>query len=289
MKPFVVPSVGQLENDQYNARFYEAAPDPSHHSFGQLVFIHGTAGSFQEQFGEVAALLAADHHVYGLDLDSSGDNTGELQLDTLVAQVEQFLEDIVKPDNPGEPTTLVGYSLGAVVSTVLASRRPDLVDRLVTVCGWAVTGEQQRLFNRVWFDLWENQSPQLPTYMFNHFFGGPAQDEMPPGMADQIISGMTMTETVARQMRLNDQIDISAELELVEAPTLVIGSTYDQLVPLRQVKYLFGGIENARFYEITSGHAVVYERTTQLVRVLDLFHSDPSQQEAGTILPQLIA
>jgi pimeloyl-ACP methyl ester carboxylesterase len=282
MKPFRIDPAGHLEVGGRKVTYYAGGKDSG---TGQLVFVHGTAGSFQEHLGEIAALLAPKAKVYGLDLDSSISDGAGLELDDLIGQVEGLLDEVVGPG----PTTLVGYSLGAVVAAAVAARRPDAVDRLVLIAGWAVTGQQQRLFNRVWTDLWASGSPALSTYMFNHLFGGPSQDSMPPGMAEQIIQTLNMTDVVARQMDLNDRIDISEELGRIQARTLVIGCTYDQLVPLRQTKLLFGGIHDARFQEIAAGHAVIFERTAELVRSLDQFHSDPDRHPAGAMVPNLVA
>ncbi|MFT4470748.1 alpha/beta fold hydrolase [Arthrobacter sulfonylureivorans] len=283
MKPFRIDPAGHLEVSGRKVTYYEGGKEQA--GAGQLVFVHGTSGTFPEHFGEIASLLAPKAKVYGLDMDSSTSDGAALELADLVLQVETLLDEVV----PSGPTTLVGYSLGAVVAAAVAARRPEAVDQLVLIAGWAATGQQQRLFNRVWADLWSSGSPALSTYMFNHFFGGPSQDSMPPGMADQIIQTLTMTDVVARQMDLNDRIDITDELARIQARTLVIGCTHDQLVPLRQTKLLFGGIHDARFQEITAGHAVIYERTAELVRSLDHFHSDPTRHPAGVTIPNLVA
>jgi pimeloyl-ACP methyl ester carboxylesterase len=69
------------------------------------------------------------------------------------------------------------------------------------------------------------------------------------------------------------------------ATTLVIGCTHDQMVPVRHSKALFGAIRDARYTEIASGHAVVFERPAQLVQIIDQFNEAPSRHAAGSILP----
>jgi pimeloyl-ACP methyl ester carboxylesterase len=71
----------------------------------------------------------------------------------------------------------------------------------------------------------------------------------------------------------------------IEATTLVIGCTHDQMVPVLHSKALFGAIRDARYTEIASGHTVIFERPAQLVQIIDQFNEAPSRHAAGSILP----
>jgi pimeloyl-ACP methyl ester carboxylesterase len=54
-------------------------------------------------------------------------------IDSWIKQTEEFLEQVVLPESNYESCMLVGNSLGGLIATVIASRRPDLVCRLALV------------------------------------------------------------------------------------------------------------------------------------------------------------
>jgi pimeloyl-ACP methyl ester carboxylesterase len=180
---------------------------------------------------------------------------------------------------------LLGYSLGAVVTAVVAARRPDLVERLILVAGWMKTDLQQILRNDVWQALRASGDEAIRAYSTFCAFGGPflASKSLPdiePGM-----EVMAFDAFGDQQMELNRRIDIVTETHGIAAPTLVIGCTHDQMVPIRHQKALFGAIEDARFAEIASGHAVVFERPSELTHHIQRFMDKPKAFAPGTIVP----
>ena len=101
------------------------------------------------------------------------------------------------------------------------------------------------------------------------------------GMAEKI----TLDGFVDQQMALNSHIDIADRVPRIRATTLVVGCTYDQMVPKTHSQQLFGAIDDARYTQIDAGHAVVFERPAELVRLIDTFLGHPSAHPAGAILP----
>lgn len=71
----------------------------------------------------------------------------------------------------------------------------------------------------------------------------------------------------------------------MSVPTLVIGCTHDQMVPLRHSKQLFGAIEDSRFAQIPTGHGVVFERPSEVCHHVQQFVDHPTLYPAGTIIP----
>ena len=116
---------------------------------------------------------------------------------------------------------------------------------------------------------------------FGHpFVGARTLDDLAPA-----IKAVNVTEFGVAQMRVNRDIDIVDRLDKITANTLVIGCEFDQMVPKRHSKDLFGAIENARYTEIPSGHAIVFERPAELHKQIDNFAADPHRHPAGTIIP----
>lgn len=256
---------------------YDSADDKGRSEV--LVLVHGTAGSTKSHFGFLFPILAAKQRVIAIDW---ADTHGPLEVDDLVDQVAGAVDAIV----PGRRVILLGYSLGAVVAAALAAERHDLVERLILVAGWLRTDLQQLLRNDVWRALRAaDDDKALREYQTFCAFGGPflgaqTREAMQPG-----IDAMTFTSFGDAQMDLNRRIDIAEAAERISAATLVIGCTHDQMVPTRHQKALFGAIEDARYVEIPTGHAVVFERPSELSHHIQRFIDEPTEHAAGTIIP----
>lgn len=251
-----------------------------------LVLVHGTAGSTRAHFGFLFPILAAKQRVVSIDWAPPA-HEGPLEVHTLVEQVAQAIEQIV----PERRVVLLGYSLGAVVAASLAATHPQLVDRLVLVSGWMKTDLQQLLRNDVWWALREvsrtsGEDHSLREYSTFCAFGGPflatqTMEAIEPGLA-----AMRFDDFGDAQMDLNRRIDIIEQAHQISAPTLVVGCTHDQMVPIRHQKALFGAIEDSRFAEIATGHAVVFERPSELTHYVQRFIDAPAEHSAGTIIAQ---
>lgn len=95
-----------------------------------LVLVHGLGGSHLN-WVQVAPQLSADRDVFVVDLPGFGLTEGAGR-DTSVGAnagiVARFLREVV-----GRPAVLVGNSMGGMISSIVSSRHPDLVDALVLV------------------------------------------------------------------------------------------------------------------------------------------------------------
>jgi pimeloyl-ACP methyl ester carboxylesterase len=246
-----------------------------------LVLVHGTSGSTSAHFGFLFPILAAKQRVVSIDWAQPMPDGERLELDHLIDQVTGAIEKIL----PDRKVVLLGYSLGAVVTAAVTARRPELVERLVLVAGWMKTDLQQILRNDVWQALRASSGDALRAYSTFCAFGGPflaskSLDEIRPGM-----DAMVFDAFGDQQMELNRRIDIVEEAHRIDVPTLVIGCTHDQMVPIRHQKALFGAIENASFAEIPTGHAVVFERPSELTHHIQRFLDEPEAFVSGTIVP----
>ncbi|MCT8344151.1 MULTISPECIES: alpha/beta fold hydrolase [Photorhabdus] len=270
--------------DGKDVKFFTSQPlDPIKNSAKRnpIVLVHGTGGSTEIHFGYLFQLLASENRVISLDFSQPVKANETLTLEHLEKQVEAVIETAAS----GESVTLIGYSLGAVVTASVAAKRPDLVRNLVLIAGWVKTDSQLARFLSVWRQLYEIQSPSIADFMIFCAFSSPNHVNMLP---DQLAIGFENAvpgEFEALQMDLNGRVDISQLVPTIKATTLIIGCTHDQMIPIRHSKDLFGAIQDARYTEIECGHAVIYERPSQLMQVIDQFCADPSFYPAGTIIP----
>jgi len=247
-----------------------------------IVLVHGTGATPMTHFGYIFPMLATRGRVIAVTLtDPAERGSRDLEIDDFVAQIAS----VMKAALDGQRANLVGYSLGAVVSAVTAAEHPDLIESLTLVAGWAHTDNQQLLRNDVWRELRTSGSDKIKEFTVFCAFGGPflaskTRDELQPA-----IDAVTVTDFTEAQMELNRHIDIRDAVERIQAPTLIVGGMHDQMVPLRHQKYLFGAIEDARYTEIAAGHAIVFERPAELIRLIEQFNTQPRLYPAGAHIP----
>ncbi|MCS5734510.1 alpha/beta fold hydrolase [Herbiconiux daphne] len=246
-----------------------------------VVLIHGTGGSTEGHFSFVFPMLARTQRVISVDLAPPPGNA-ELTVDDLERQVAA----VVDREAPTGPVSVLGYSLGAVVAASYAAHHADRVQNLVLVAGWITTDTQQLLRQDVQQQLRGGDPVAFKKLSLLLAFGVPflakrSFDELatvaPPP------SGTP--EFLARLASLNRRIDIADEVAAIRAVTLVIGCTHDLMVPRHHSLALFGAIEDARYLELSSGHALVFERPAELHLAVRTFLSQPSRHPAGTVIP----
>lgn len=268
---------GEVVVDGALVRFYDSLE--SRGTRNPIVLIHGTTGSTAVHFGFLFPMLANRQRVVSIDL---GQPEGDLTIDSFRRQVEAVIDQVL----PGQRVTLLGYSLGAVVAATVAAARPEAIENLILVAGWAKTDSQQILRNNLWNTLYASGDKdalgQFTVFCAfgNPFVGARTLEELAPA-----IKAVNVTEFGVAQMQVNRDVDIVDRLDKITANTLVIGCEFDQMVPNRHSKFLFGAIENARYTEIPSGHAIVFERPAELHKQIDNFAANPHRHPAGTIIP----
>jgi pimeloyl-ACP methyl ester carboxylesterase len=278
----MLQSTGRIESvldvDGVEVTYFTAGRD--HPTRPLIVMVHGTGGSTDGHFGYLFPLLATRQKVVSINLAQPKISGGRLELGQLVAQVDAVIAHVAG----GQKVALVGYSLGAVVAAAAAAAHPELIGNLVLIAGWMKTDTQQKLRNRVWRRLRDEGSAAIKEYMTFCAFSARFMAEK---ALDDILAAAEMlqlTEFVDQQMELNTRIDLTAEVPTIKATTLVIGCSYDQMVPKHHSKALFGAIKDARYAEIPSGHAVVFERAAELFSLVDAFARAPGRHPAGTML-----
>jgi pimeloyl-ACP methyl ester carboxylesterase len=247
-----------------------------------VVLLHGTGGTGPTHFRTLYPMLAARHRVIALDFSDVAPGEA-LAVEHLVLQTAAVIQE----RTPHRPAHVVGYSLGAVVAASLAADHPVLVDSLVLVAGWMRTDSQQLLRNSLWQKLFETDEEALKEFMTLMSYGSRFLASKPYDDVRALIRNRALLDGIKGQMELNRTIDISSKVSLISAPTLVIGATYDHMVPMRHSQLLHGAIENARLAEIPSGHAVPIERPAHLFKLIDDFIADPAALPAGALVEKV--
>jgi pimeloyl-ACP methyl ester carboxylesterase len=236
-----------------------------------LVFVAGTGLAAQLSFGHLVDAFSDRRTVVLPDYAGSGETTdpgGPLTLELLAGQVAAAASAAV----PG-PADVIGFSLGAVVAAALAASRPELVRRLVLVAGWPSPDDAR---HQLASDLWQRLERTdhdlyvkfLQLTAFSPSFLSSFGHE---GVARLIANPPPIISGVHRQMELGAHADVSGMLPAITAPTLVIGLTQDQVVPVERVRLLHQAIAGSQYAEIDSGHVVPFEQPADLVKICQEF------------------
>ncbi|RJO70625.1 alpha/beta fold hydrolase [Nocardia panacis] len=222
-----------------------------------VILVHGTAAG-RDQWAALTTELADRYTVVALDYSGSGgtvDHGGPLTLADLAAEVRAVA------DHAGlDRFHLVGHSLGAVIAAHLAATAPERVRSLLMHAGWVRTDTRMDAEFRYWIDLLHNDARHgtnsfaqlLPLMAFGPRYWTRVSAEQNTAVVKQL------TDAVApgadRQTEVNRTVDVTELLGRITAPTLVLASVHDRLIPAEQQQQLLAAIADARYAEIDAGH-----------------------------------
>lgn len=237
-----------------------------------LVLVPGTGLSAQINYGHLVDAFAASRTVVLADYAGGGETTdpgGELTVELLAEQIAAA----TAAASPDAPVDLVGYSLGAVVAAAVAATRPELVRRLVLVAGWRDAADSRHeLAIDLWARLERTDHDLLNRFLALQIFGAPFLTAIgEQGVRQLVEAGPPITPGMRRHLEVDRSADLSGLLHRISAPTLVVGLTRDQVVPVERVRQLHEAIPGSEYAEIDSGHGVVFERPEELVATVQKF------------------
>lgn len=225
-----------------------------------IVLVHGTGGTTDTHYTHLYPMLARHHRVVGVDWTDPGTETLETQ--QLVDQVLGVIDQLQLHEHR---ITLVGYSLGAVIASLVAAQQPQVITNLVLIAGWVKTDNQQLLRNQLSAHLATTDPEALGQFDVLAAFSGTYLASLSEEQVNRIVANMQPTTAFgAKQMELNRRISIAGVLGRIAANTLVIGCEQDIMVPVRHQLQLAEAIAGAEFVSVDAGHAVVFERPAEL-------------------------
>ena len=245
-------------------------------AFPTIILIHGTGGNTDKHFSYIFPMLGMHQRVLSIDLHTP--DKADLAISDFSQQVEALIQHAVAED---ETITVVGYSLGAVIAAQVAASLKQRVARLILLAGWAKTSSVQQLRTSIWQQLFNEQSAALPHFVNYCLYS----DDYLCARSEQQVLDLARfvkpSQDAAKQRELNYRIDITSILPDICAETLIVACHEDRMIPLAQAKLLFASIQDSRYIEIASGHALHIEAPAEVVQLVNQFSQHPQQYPAN--------
>ncbi|MDX7985870.1 alpha/beta hydrolase [Xenorhabdus sp. 12] len=233
-----------------------------------IMFLHGTNSDGNSSFSHIKNDFIENLNVVLPDYAGSGESTlpRSLDIEGLADQVISIIED----GNFDKPIHLVGTSLGAVVAAVVAAKQPSSINKLILTAAWASNDDTRFNFLlKTWYEL-ELQNKRMATaFALSHAFSPQKLSEFSHETIDMICN--KESKGIAERIKIGLSVNIMEYLVKIKSPTLVIGLTYDTLIPAYMVKEVSSLIPNSLYDEIESGHAVQIENPLPWVNKIKQF------------------
>jgi 3-oxoadipate enol-lactonase len=174
-----------------------------------------------------------------------------------------------------ERAHIVGTSLGGMVAQALSVEHPERVDRLVLACT-THGGSQAFPFPEQTVRLMAEASQMEPLVALRAFI----ENALAPGASAPLVEQI-LARRIANppdpagwqaQAAAAASFDGAAALAAIEAPTLVLHGTADQVVDVRNAQLLASGIHGARIELFDgAGHLFFWEQPERFVAALSEF------------------
>jgi pimeloyl-ACP methyl ester carboxylesterase/DNA-binding CsgD family transcriptional regulator len=221
-------------------------------------------------------------------------NVGDLSLARWIEDLEALVDTV----NPQEPFALLGISQGAATCIAYAVRHPEHVSRLILYGAYARgtyrrgDPDKERLY-RALIDMtrlgWGKDNPAFRQVFTSRFIPGATDEQV--GWFNDLCRKTTSPEIAARLLEARADIDVVELLGSVEAPTLVLHSRDDDVIPITEGHILAAGIHGAQFVELDSKNHILlgtepaWERfCDEVLNFMGLDHSVDAEDAAFSAL-----
>jgi 3-oxoadipate enol-lactonase len=235
-----------------------------------VLLMHGL-GYTREGWGPLRELLARRYRV--ISFDNRG--IGESEIPPGPYTVEEMAGDAVGVlDEAGvESAHVVAASLGGFAGQALAAERPERVDRLVLACTSPGGADS--------FPLPEGtlrlmaEAPTLPPEVaLRRFVENALAPDAPEALVDEIFAYRQAHPPDpagwAAQAAAGAAWDAGDRCERIEAPTLVVTGSADQVVDPRNSELLAARIPDARLEIVEgTGHCLFWERPDEFTALVE--------------------
>lgn len=243
-----------------------------HGSGPGILLAHGAGGSIEGNYLPIIPALAERHTVVAPDYPGSGGTpraSEPLTLDGLADAV------VASATEAGlETFTLVGYSLGTLVSVRAAARYPDRVRGLVLTAGTAKADNRLLASLDIWLKLLaDGDRETFARFVSLSAFSEPFFNAVPTEQLGSFYETLAagVPDGAGDQAGVVRVADTTGDLAGISVPTLVIATTLDTLVSPANSRLLAERIPGAEYAEIETGHVPAAERPEEWQRLITAF------------------
>lgn len=96
------------------------------------LLIHGWSSS-SYAMSPLLPMLSRRYHCLAVDLPGYGDSAPSAQPESIEHYAE-LIAELIRQTNPSQGAVVVGHSMGGMIALTLATKYPDLVERLILLC-----------------------------------------------------------------------------------------------------------------------------------------------------------
>lgn len=186
---------------------------------------------------------------------------GDVSFDAMVGDLEA-VADAAGHDR----FALLGVSQGAAVAVAYAVRHPERLSHLILyggyVQGWRKRGNAGEIASRealavLMREGWGQNHPLFRQLFTSLFIPGATAEQM-AWLNDLQLRTMSPADAYRLQESFGD-VDVTALLDRVAVPTLVLHAREDGVAPLEQGRAFARGIAGARFVELDSANHILLD------------------------------
>jgi len=250
-----------------------------------VVMCAGMGGSGRFWQPQISA-LSRRHRVVVYDQVGTGRSSREIDGELSVARMARDVAAVL--DAAGIAAVhFVGHAIGGIVGIELAAQLPARVLSLTVVNGWANADAHVRRCFEVRKDILVKSGAQAylraqPLFLYTPRWISDNDDHLNAELADQLKTFPSTSVMLAR-IDMFLQFDAASRLSAVRAPTLIVASRDDALVPHHLSAALVGGIPDSRFETVDSGgHAFTVVHPERFSDLLLAFLQDYHQPAPGS-------
>jgi len=199
-----------------------------------LVQIHGL-GTGHRNYDLLTPHLGKKLHVLDIDLPGYGRSDPGPYPPTIAGFAEHAAQFIESADLA--PVHVHGTSMGGCVAMMLASRRPELVDRLVVTCSFARLDRAAQVMFATWREAANYGGiPALARVTSQQGFSRSFWDRPESrDTQDAFVAALegTSPQGFLRDLGAIESLDLSVEAADIAAPTLLLGADEDIITPMK--------------------------------------------------------
>jgi len=232
-----------------------------------LVLIHGL-GASAERWEEVIPHFSKNFTVYVPDLIGFG-QSDKPNVDYTTEFFSNFVESFLASLGL-EKSAIIGSSLGGQIAVEYVAKNQQSVDKLVLVSpSGAMKQSTPALDAYIMAALYPD-----PTTARNAFTMMTGNDKhVPDKIVDGFVQRMRMPNAkfvfMSTLLGLKNAPEISARLELIRVPTLIVWGSLDPVIPVKYAEYFVKKIQDCRFYQIENcGHTPYVEEPDEFSKIV---------------------